>query len=297
MSTPELQNETKWVRTAQISKGSITPQIARQSTLHLEMGEFRLRFFCEYQNECIWLEDYTSDVFLSNEAVLENLRLLAFDHPVLSITSWKAITILLNSEVFTLIPEELFRKEYTSRYLQLTMGHPVLPGYKPLFQHLKKMDSVCIFQIPQSWWDFFQDHFALQQINYVHIAGALIEGCRLHMEPVEQPQLFLYFQEGYFFAAAFERAKLILCNRFRFKIPEEATFFVLSSLNGLSILPEGVIVHLSGEITPFSGTYGEMSRFLPYLKFCRKPTSLLYPDAFEDLPDHRYFVLLNSVNL
>lgn len=296
MNTPELQNETKWVRTAQISKAAMTQQIARQSLLFLEIGEFRLRFYCELDGQCIWLEDFTSEVFLSPSTVLENLRLLAFDHPVLSLTGWKSVTILVNSEAFTLIPDALFRKEYVSRYLQLTLGHPVLPYNKPLYQQLTKQGCVCIFQLPQSWWDFFQDHFALQQVSYAHLSSTLIAGAEGETNSPE-PQVSIYLQEGHFFIIVFERGELTLCNRYRFQNSEESTFFVLSCLNELALLPEGVSVTLSGETTPFSGFYAELSRFLPHIKFARKPVQLTYPDAFEDLADHRYYALLHATNL
>lgn len=293
MSTPRLQTETKWQRTALASKSGLTQQIAHQSTLHLEIGEFRLRLFCEYQNQCIWLEDFTSDVFLSDDDVLENLKLLAFDHPVLSVTNWKAIYIVVNLEAFTLVPEALFRKEYVARYLQLTLGHGVLPANKPLFEHLPHPNCYCIFQIPQSWWNFFQDHFALQQLTFSHISSTLIAGALLPAEN-EKPQLLVYVQEGHLYAVVSEKAQLLLCNRYRFQNAEEATFFVLSCLNELDFLPEGVVVTLSGETTPFSGLYAELSRFLPGIRFARKPTRLTYPEVFDDLPDHRYFALLHS---
>lgn len=296
MSTPGLQSDTKWVRTAQISTGAITQQIAHQSILNLEIGESRLRFYCEFDNQCIWLEDFSSDTLLSNATVLENLKLLVFDHPVLSMIGWKSINIVVNSEAFTLIPETLFRKEYVGRYLQLTLGHPVLPANKPLFQVLSKQGCVCVFQIPHIWWDFFLDHFALQQLNFAHLSSTLIAGSEEQLEG-SNPEINLYVQEGLFFAVAFEKGKLVLCNRYRFQNPEEATFFVLSCLNELAFLPEGVLVTISGETTPFSGFYAELSRFLPHIRFAKKPRKLSYPYAFEDLADHRYFALLNSTNL
>lgn len=293
MNTAKIPNETKWVRTALVSKSPLTQQMAYQSVLNLEIGELRLRFYCEYNQQCLWLEDYTSDVFLSDDEVLENLRLLVFDHPVLSLTGWKAINILVNSDCFTLVPEALFRKEYTPRYLQLTLGHAVLPVRKTLFQHLPRFGCYHVFEMPLAWWEFFRDQFALQQLTFSHLSGALLTGAAGSPGDLA-PRMDIYVQEGYFFATVFEKGKLILCNRYRFQNPEEATFFILSCLNELDYLPEGVRLTLSGETTPFSGLFAELSRFLPHIGFARKPEHLTYPDAFDDLADHRYFALLNA---
>ena len=290
-TTANIKKGTKWVKTASISGSSITQSIAYQSTLNLEIGELRFRFFCETDGRCVWLEDFASDVFLSNAEVLENLRLLFFDHQILSLTGWKKINVLVNSDAFTLIPKALFRKEYTSRYLQLTLGHPVLGTNKPLSQAIPAFGCYCVFQVPSTWRDFFQEQYPLQDIRFSHITNALITGASSADEATD-PRVHIHVQEGFLFIVVFEREKLILCNRYRYQNPEEATFFILSCLNKLDYLPEGVRITLSGETTPFSSLFAELSRFLPHICFACKPQFLQYPDAFQDLADHRYFALL-----
>lgn len=278
--------------------GAITQQVAYQSTLNLEIGELRFRFFCESGGNCIWLEDFASDVFLSDAEVLENLRLLVFDHQVLSLTGWKKINVLVNTDAFTLVPEALFRKEYTSRYLQLSLGHPVLGTNKALFQALPAFGCCNVFQVPSAWREFFQDQYALQDITFSHVTSALMSGYshtgHSHSSEEYGPRINIHVQEGFFFIVVFEREKLVLCNRYRFQNPEEATFFLLSCLNKLDYLPEGVHITLSGETTPFSGLFAELSRFVPHIRFARRPAHLQYPDAFYDLADHRYFALLHA---
>lgn len=273
--------------------GAISQQVAYQSTLNLEIGELRFRFFCETGGRCIWLEDFASDVFLSNTQVLENLRLLVFNHQVLSLTGWKKINVLVNSEAFTLVPELLFRKEYTSRYLQLTLGHPVLGTNKTLSQALPSFGCYNVFEMPSAWREFFQEQYALQDITFSHVTSALMAGCSNSGEG-HGSRVHIHVQEGFLFLVVFEREKLILCNRYHFQNPEEATFFVLSCLNKLDYLPEGIHVTLSGETTPFSGLFAELSRFIPHIRFAKRPVHLQYPEAFYDLADHRYFALFHA---
>ncbi len=296
-TTANIQNGTRWVRTASVSGGAISQQVAYQSTLNVEIGELRFRFFCETGGQCIWLEDFASDVFLSDAEVLENLRLLVFDHQVLSLTGWKKINVLVSSDAFTLVPELLFRKEYTSRYLQLTLGHPVLGTNKALFQPLPAFGCYNVFQMPSAWREFFQDQYALQDITISHVTSALIAGSSHRNGEQHGPRIHIHVQEGFFFIVVSEREKLMLCNRYRFQNPEEATFFVLSCLNKLDYLPEGVQVTLSGETTPFSGLFAELSRFIPHIRFAKRPAHLRYPEAFYDLADHRYFALLHAGNV
>jgi len=294
-TTANIQNGTRWLRTAFVSGSAISQQVAYQSTLNLEIGELRFRFFCETGGRCIWFEDFASDVFLSSAEVLENLRLLVFDHQVLSLTGWKKINVLVNSDAFTLVPEELFRKEYTSRYLQLTLGHPVLGTNKTLSRALPAFGCYSVFQMPSAWREFFQEQYALQDITFSHITDALIAGCAYHGGTNGGSRIHIHVQEGFLFIVVSEREKLILCNRYRFQNPEEATFFVLSCLNKLDYLPEGLHVTLSGETTPFSSLFAELSRFLPHIRFAKRPVHLQYPEAFDDLADHRYFALLHTV--
>lgn len=295
MNTPGIVNETKWIRTTQLSEGSLTEQSAYQSTLNIEISEFRFRFYCESNSKCIWLEDYSSDVFLTDTEVLESLQLLVFNHPVLSLSGWKAINIMVGSGAFTLIPEVVFRKEYASRYLQLTQGHPALPASKTNVQLLAALNCYNVYEMPQIWWDFFRDRFALRDLTFSHITSVLALNPPADTTTTRSPLVHACIRENHFIASVFEGGRLILCNRFRFQNAEEATFFYLSCLNELDFLSEGVRLVLSGEITPFSKLYSELSKFTRDISFAKKPEHLTYPSAFDDLPDHRYFALL-SVN-
>lgn len=292
MSTTGTATPTKWKRTTQVSEGIMTEQSAYHSTLIIEITEFRFRFFCENAGKCIWLEDYASDVYLTDAEVLENLKLLFFNHPVLSLTNWQAIHVMVSFGAFTLIPEEVFRKEYAARYLELTQGHPVLPSAKTIAQHIPRWNCYNVFEMPQIWWDFFRDQFTLRDLSFSHISSILVSTPPVSLD--YQPMVHVCVQEQHFIATIFEGNQLILCNRFKYQNPEEATFFYLSCLNELGYLTQGVKLVFSGEITPFSKFYTELSKFAPEISFVKKPEHLNYPSAFEDLADHRYFALLNA---
>jgi len=293
LSTTGIANETKWKRTALLSEGTLTEQSALQATLTIEITEFRFRFYCESNGNCIWLEDYASDMHLTDTEVHENLKLLFFNHPVLSLTNWKAIHVMIGFGAFTLIPTEVFRKEYASRYLQLTQGHAPLSSRKVLSQHIASWDCYNVFEMPLIWWDFFRDQFALRDLTFSHVTSVLTGNPPLPLESRE-PLIHLCVQERHFVATIFESGRLIFCNRFHYQHPEEATFFYLSCLNELGLLAQAVKLVFSGEITPFSKFYGELSKFTRDISFARKPGHLKYPAAFDDLADHRYFTLLNA---
>ncbi len=248
----------------------------------------------EQTQQCIWLEDYASDTFLSTDQVLDHIRLLLFDHPVLSYHEWKGIKVLINSYAFTLIPERLFRKEYVTEYLRLALGRPLLPTEKVLVHPLPDQKAFNVFSVPVSWWEFFQEYFGLQTVAFFPTSGAVIKGAG--DRPADR-RLIANVEEAYLTLVLFQKDQLLFCNKFRYANGQEATFFVLSCLNQLNYLPEEVCLVLNGEITPFSEMYTELSRFLPDIRFGSRLESLTFIPEFEDLADHRYFGLLNLIRL
>lgn len=266
-------------------------------TLCIEIDESRFRF-CFVRADsmrCVWLEDYAFDTFLNEEQYLEKLRTIVREHPHLLSDQWKDIRVAVNTKDFTMIPVSLFRREYASSYLKMATGHESSAKDRVLTYLLPYVNAQTIFTIPNRWSDWLLGLYPLQTIDFYHLTSPLVMGTIVsHSEYEDKKLLTVHMEENYFTLIYSDERELRFCNRFPYQNPLELTYLVLFSMNQLEVLPDEVKVKLYGEITPYSDVYVELAKFLPSLRFGKKPTTLSYTESFEDIPEHRYFALLNT---
>ena len=283
--------------TVKVADESFGTESTSRCTLCIEIDDLRFRFCVVEEGtlRCRWLEDYASDTFMDDGEVLEKMKQIAAEHPFLSSDAWKHIRVAVNTNAFTLIPAAVFRKEYTAEYLRLALGRAVSPEDRAMYHHLPVVDAYNVFTMPKAWSDWLQEQFPLQNIEFCHLTSPLISGSLASHQEYGEPRLLsLYLEEDYLTLVFSREQRLIFCNRFKYKNPSELTYLVLFALNTLNYLPEEVQVYLYGEITPYAETYTELARFLPHLHFGKVPGRLHYSTYFEDIPEHRYFGLLNT---
>ncbi len=283
--------------TVKVSLDSFDEKRIAHCTLCIEIDESRFRFcFIEEETKrCVWLEDYAFDTFLNAREYLAKLKMLVAGHPYLSSDQWKDIRVAVNTHDFTLIPASLFRKEYASEYLQLATGWPAGTESRVLYQLVPKIDAYTIFSIPIPWTDWLLNLFPLQNIEFYHLTCPLIIGALVSHGEYQVPKLLtIHLEQNYFTMILTEEQKLLFCNRFPYQNPAELTYLILFTMDQLAVLPEQTHVKLYGEITPYSELYSELRKFIQELRFGKNPGGLQYIDYFEDIPEHRYFGLLNT---
>lgn len=285
------------IPTVKVSQDSFDKKRIAHCTLCIEIDDSRFRFcFVEDQSkQCVWLEDYAFDTFLNAREYLDTLKSLVGEHPFLSSDQWKDIRVSVNTHEFTLIPVPLFRKEYAADYLQLATGWPVQSDSRVHYQLLPAIEANSVFSVPNAWSDWLMNQYPLQNIEFYHLTSPLIVGALVsHTEYGAERLLTIHLEQNYFTMVVTEQQRLLFCNRFPYHTSSELTYLILFSLNQLQISPDSIKVKLYGEITQYSELYAELSRFLPELSFGKNPANLDYIDYFEDIPEHRYFGLLNT---
>ena len=296
-STMPVMTENQMTPTVKVSQDSFDSRRIAHCTLCIEIDDSRFRFcFVEEEiKQCVWLEDYAFDTFLNAREYLETLKSLVSEHPFLSSDQWKDIRVSVNTHEFTLIPVPLFRKEYAADYLQLATGWPVQPESRVHYQLLPAIQANSVFSVPNAWSDWLMNQYPLQNIEFFHLTSPLIVGALVsHTEYGADRLLTIHLEQNYFTMVVTVQQQLLFCNRFPYQTSSELTYLILFSLNQLQVSSDDIKVKLYGEITQYSELYTELAKFLPELSFGKNPTPLHYIENFEDIPEHRYFGLLNT---
>jgi hypothetical protein len=266
------------VPTVKVAHDPFDEKSIAQCDLCIEIDESRFRFcFIESESKrCVWLEDFAFDTILSQKEYLHRLVNLVKEHPYLSSDQWKKVRVAVNAPEFTMIPAPLFRREYAGDYLQLATGRPISNELRILYYQLTSIDAFTVFTIPNHWSDWLLSQYPLQDIEFYHLTNPLIVGALAYQLQGKEPRLLtVHLEESYFTLIYIESQKLKFCNRFHHQNPTELTYLILFAMSQL-------------------GVHTELSRFLPHIRFGSNPTSLSYISAFDDLPEHRYFGLMNT---
>lgn len=263
------------------------------SVLCIDVGRDRLRIMVqdERRRGC-YLEDYTFPSLLTDHALTDVLPDVFQTSSVLSAGPWQEIRVGVNASSFTLVPQPLFRKEYTGSYLALMRGSP-LPAHEFACAHAHEAEGfLSVFNLEHPLADYFAGAYPLQPLTFVHQTSALIQATAdLNRHLLTPHIVWLYFEDEFVTVIYRESHRLRYCNRFGHKNAQDLSYYVLYVLDEQKLQPEAVQVVLYGEITPFAETYTSLSRFLPNLSFGHTPPGLSLVSEFEEIPNHRYLSL------
>lgn len=276
---------------------SVRPDIltsgqATKSVLCLELTRQRLRVtLLDPQRRMVWLDEYDQPSLLTGEPLLTQLPGLFAEHPLLSYEQFEHVRVAVLSPAFTLVPSELYRKEYASSYLALMRGHQQPPNeLAHAYEH--KEGIVSVFGIDRAVTEFLGGQYPMQPFTYVHQHGALIQATQaIDRQLAGKQNLFLYFEDEYVTILFREGHQLRYCNQFGYKNVQDLTYYVLYVLDELGADPEAVTALVYGESTPFAEGYVALSRFVPQMRIGSIPPGLNSSPNLAELPEHRYLAL------
>lgn len=278
--------------TVSVRPDALTAGQAEKSLLCLDLAPQRLRLtLLDPQRRMVWLDEYAQPTLLTEASLLTQLPALFADHPLLHYEQFARIRVAVNAPAFTLIPNELYRKEYASSYLTLMRGHQPPPNeIASAYTHPEGFTVV--FGLDRAIAEFVGGQYPLQPITYVHQASTLIGATQaIDRQQETADTLFLHFDDEFVFVLHRQEHQLRYCNRFGYKNVQDLVYYVLYVADELGADPDTLNTLAYGEITPFAEAYMALSRFLPNLHIGTPPPGLDPSADLADLPEHRYLDL------
>lgn len=271
-----------------------TNQIA-ECHLLIEVSRDSFRFAVHHSEHDVimWLEDYHIFSLLTENQLLKSLKTIYQQHMFLSANYWKTIRLTVNTNNFTLIPDEYYEANEAAKYLNFAAGKNLLEREQIFdFKH-SRFGTVSIFGVEKELIGWFREMYPARKIAPVPVIGSLIEGI---IQDRNNNGLHLYFEDNYVSILYFKDAKLYFCNRFHFRTAQDMVYHVLFVMNELDLQTD-MPVTFYGEVTSFSEGYIQLSESLKNIKFALNPTKLRFSQYFDDLPEHRYYTLFSSYHL
>ncbi len=224
-------------------------------------------FFCKIieplDNEVIITEKYQFPNQKETISITDYLSSIYETHDFLKSLKWKSVEIIIDNQSFTLIPLDLFKKEYTNRYLQLAKGHQLTDDEEVHTYTHEDLEIVNVYSSDRNLYNWLSDTYPLVDMTFKHKTSQLIE---FGVSTSKAQTSFLYFGNQHFTMVITANGTLKFCNRFAYKTSQDLVYYVLFVLNELEIEPDEIILRLSGNIIEQSEDFELLTQYLTNVK-------------------------------
>lgn len=147
---------------------------------------------------------------------------------------------LLNTQKFSLIPDDLYSKGMGKSLLSYTAR--LAEGDHIFTDHWQQREIINVYAIPQALVDLLQDHFAGS--TFSHGASALEKVYNYFPQSVTYAWLHVEPQEVDLWIA--RDGGVLFYNKFQYSVEEDVLYFILFAFEQNGILPTDLELHLSG---------------------------------------------------
>jgi Protein of unknown function (DUF3822) len=236
-----------------------------QYTLSCEISDTSLQ--CQVleplDNEAIIMEKYNFPIQKEPLATSEYLKAIYATHDFLKSLKWKSVEIIIDNQSFTLVPTDLYKKEYTNRYLQLAKGKLINEGEEVHTHTHTDLGIVNVYSTDRDLYNWLSETYPLVEMSYKHKTSQLID---FGVFTSKAQTGFIHFGNHFFTLVITANGSLKFCNRFEYKTSQDLVYYVLFTMNELGIEPDEIILRLYGNIIEQSEDFDLLNQFLPNVK-------------------------------
>ena len=215
------------------------------------------------------------------------------EHP-LSALFYKKVLIISSYASNTLIPAHFFDEEKLADYSKLIGAQT--DTQELYYDHLLAGDVVNTYSLDSNIKrlakELFYDRFIIK-----HHSSCLIDSIHKHLPAADQKKnIFVNIRNRVFDLLIFEGKKLRFCNSFEFHTKEDFIYYLLFVFEQRSLDPETDRVLISGDMMRDSSLHKILEKYIRFSNFIQRNNSLKYSYFFDEIPEHLYFSLLNTVS-
>ena len=236
-----------------------------QYKLSCEISEssFSCKIIEPLDNEVVVTEKYEFPTQKETVIITDYLSSIYETHDFLKSLKWKSVEIIIDNQSFTLIPTDLFKKEYTNRYLQLVKGQQLTDSEEVHIYTHEDLGIVNVYSSDRALYNWLSDNYPLVDMFFKHKTSQLIE---FGLSTSKAQTAFLHFGNQHYTMVITTNGMLKFCNRFAYKTPQDLVYYVLFTMNELEIEPDEIILRVNGNIIEQSEDFELLSQYLPNVK-------------------------------
>lgn len=205
-------------------------------------------------------------------------------------STYQRISIAFSNPLVTFVPSELFTHSEKNEYLDFNISRD--ESYEIKVDKMYNLSGYAVYPFPK---------ILLQKINYLfpgcrirHMATSLIENLTYMVRYGKaNSQMILHVQPSHFEIVIFDNEKLSFFNSFKYHTWDDLFYYLFFVLEQLGLQAEDLNTMLYGEVGIKSEFYKKIKLYVKSVEFGPRNDLYKYSDAFDDIPHHYFYNLLN----
>jgi hypothetical protein len=204
--------------------------------------------------------------------------------------SYKNIRVLWESQCATLVPAPLFELKQRRTYLQF--NQKLADDDVDIADNIRNADAYNIFAVPEA---LYRTVGGLHPRVHHH-SSVLIESLLLlNRHNINPMQVYVNVHSGFFDMVVINDRKLRFYNSFAYSTAEDFIYFVLFVFEQLKLMPEKILITLSGEIETNSAVYDILYKYVRNLTFAGPIGQVTESYILKDVATYQFQNLFNTI--
>ena len=196
----------------------------------------------------------------------QELEKLFNDNALLKQAYQKVAVVYVNS-LFTFVPKAVFNEDFLADYLKFNTK--ILATDYIAYDILEEQDMVCVYVPYTNCNNLFFDYYG--SFDFHHSMSLLIQDTVNGLSKREETsKLLVNMHQSSFELVAYRDKAVLLANSFDFSTKEDFIYYLLFTMEQLSLDPETVPVDLVGEISKENELYDIAYRYIRHVSIKNK---------------------------
>lgn len=200
--------------------------------------------------------------------------------------TFSEVKLIHSSHLYTVVPSALFEEKKASEYLKFNTK--ILSTDFVSYDEVDNQDLVIVYLPFVNANNFIFDRFG--SFSYFHSITLLLSHFLKIEKFAKAPKVYLHVQKDFFDCIVLKGNKLMLCNSYPYKTPEDFIYFVLFCFEQLQLNPDEIETVLCGEVQMNSELYEILFTYVRNVTF--------YEENLGEFPEteaHEQLILKSSL--
>ncbi|MBV1924808.1 MAG: DUF3822 family protein [Flavobacteriaceae bacterium] len=194
------------------------------------------------------------------------------------------IIVIYANHLYTTVPTPLFDETKASDYLKF--NSKILANDFISYDTIENKDITSVYVPYININNYFFDQFG--SFKYYHASTVLIQSLLDLEKYTIEPKAFIHVSNEMFDFIVIKNGKLLICNSYIYKTPEDFIYYILFCFEQLKLNPDTVKTALLGSINKEDDTYNILYKYVRNIEFHNSIHQIKLTDNDET---HHHFLL------
>ena len=197
------------------------------------------------------------------------------------------VVVIYATHLYTIVPTPLFDETKASDYLKF--NSKILANDFISYDSIENKDITSVYVPYVNINNYFFEQFG--SFKYYHASTLLIKSILDIEKYTIEPIVYIHVSDEIFDFIVVKNGKLLICNSFLYKTPEDFIYYILFCFEQLKLNPDNVKTILLGEINKGDDTFNILYKYVRNIEFFKT----IHPINFSTTDDSHHNFLLKAL--